>query len=151
MKYAIICLSLVIVSCNLARKQDTGDADNKSNFSATAKDTLITYEIGGISLEGAGAEVNYVNGKITKSTTLVCGETGQATIVYEFGTDKIEVRETKYVYKTTLENVKSEADMQLEHDISYFIDFNGNIMGKEIPERIDIFKEFKEVVPFELK
>ena len=40
---------------------------------------------------------------------------------------------------------------QLHYKISYVIDFTGNILGKEIPDRIDIFKEFKETIPFELK
>ena len=62
-----------------------------------------------------------------------------------------KVFETKYFYKTELENVKSDEDMQLDYEISYFIDFKGNLIGKEIPGRIDIFNEFKEIVPFELK
>ena len=116
-----------------------------------AKDTLITYDIEGISAEGVGTKVNYVNGKISKSVTSIYGETGQATIIYEFGVDKIKVWETKYSYKSRIENVKSDEDMQLSYERSYLIDFKGNLIGKEIPDRIDIFKEFKEVVPFELK
>lgn len=150
MKYIIVCLSFVIVSCNFSHKQEMGSVNNKSDFSTMAKDTLITYDIEGISTEGAGTKVNYVNGKITKSVTSIYGETGQATIIYEFETDKIKVLETKYSYKSGIENVKSDEDMQLDYEISYFIDFKGNLLGKEIPDRIDIFKEFKEAVPFEL-
>lgn len=150
MKYIIVCLSFVIVSCNFLHKQEMGSVNNKSDFSKVAKDTLITYDIEGISVEGAGAKVNYVNGKITKSVISVYGETGQATIVYEFETDKIKVLETKYSYKSGIENIKSDEDMQLDYEISYFIDLKGNLIGKEIPDRIDIFKEFKDTVPFEL-
>jgi hypothetical protein len=127
-----------------------GSVNNKSDFSKVAKDTLITYDIEGISTEGAETKVNYVNGKITKSVTSIYGETGQAKIIYEFETDKIKVLETKYSYKSGIENVKSDEDMQLDYEISYFIDFKGNLLGKEIPDRIDIFKEFKEAIPFEL-
>jgi hypothetical protein len=127
-----------------------GSVNNKSDFTV-ANDTLITYEIEGISKEGTGAKVNYVNGKITKSVTSIYGETGQATIIYEFKTEKIKVLETKYYYKSEIENIKSNEDMQLDYEISYFIDFKGNPIGEEIPDRIDIFKEFKEAVPFELK
>lgn len=151
MKYIIVCLSFVIVSCKFSSKQEMGSINNKSDFSKVAKDTIITYDIEGISAEGAGAKVNYVNGKITKSVTSIYGETGQATITYEFDTDKINVLEIKYSYKTTIENVKSDKDMKLDYEISYFIDFKGNLIGKEIPDRIDIFKEFKDAVPFELK
>lgn len=151
MKYIIVCLSFVIVSCKFSSKQEMGSINNKSDFSKVAKDTIITYDIEGVSAEGAGAKVNYVNGKITKSVTSIYGETGQATITYEFDTDKIKVLETKYSYKTTIENVKSDKYMKLDYEISYFIDFKGNLIGKEIPDRIDIFKFFKNAVPFELK
>jgi|SRR5690606_2393953 len=150
MKYIIICLSFLTVSCNFSHKQEKGSVTNKSDFNVVAKDTLITYDIEGISTEGAGAKVNYVNGKISKSVTSIYGETGQGVVIYEFETDKIKVMETKYSYKSGIENVKSNEDMQLDYEISYFIDFRGNLIGKEIPERIDIFKEFQEVVPFEL-
>lgn len=151
MKYIIVCLSFVIVSCNFSPKQEMRSINNKPDFSKVAKDTIITYDIEGISAEGTGAKVNYVNGKITKSVTSIYGETGQATITYEFDNDKIKVFETRYSYKTTIESVKSDKDMKLDYEISYFIDFKGNLIGEEIPDRIDIFKEFKDAVPFELK
>lgn len=150
MKYIIICLSFVIVSCNFTHEQEMGNVNHKSDFSIVTKDTLIAYDIEGISTEGAVAKVNYVNGRITKSITSIYAGTWQATIIYKFETDKIKVLETKYFYKTEIENVKSDEDMQLDYEISYFIDFKGNLIGKEISERIDIFKEFQEVVPFEL-
>lgn len=151
MKYIIVCLSFVIVSCKFSSKQEIGSINNKSDFSKVEKDTILTYDIEGISAEGAEAKVNYANGKITKSVTSIYGETGQATITYEFDTDKIKVLEIKYAYNTTIENVKSDKDMKLDYEISYFIDFKGNLIGKAIPDRIDIFKEFKDAVPFELK
>lgn len=128
-----------------------GSNDKKPDFSMTAKDTLIVYDIEGISTEGAGAKVNYVNGKITKSETNIYAGTWQASVIYEFQTDKIKVSETRFFYKTEIENVKSDEDMQLDYEIDYFIDYEGNLIGKEIENRIDIFKEFKDVVPFELK
>ena len=63
------------------------------------KDTLIIYNIKGISTEGAEAKVNYVNGKIAKSVTNIYGETGQSTIIYEFDTDKIKVSEKNTLIK----------------------------------------------------
>lgn len=104
MKYIIVCLSFVIVSCKFSSKQEMGSINNKSDFSKVAKDTIITYDIEGVSAEGAGAKVNYVNGKITKSVTSIYGETGQATITYEFDTDIIKVLETKYSYKLSKSN-----------------------------------------------
>lgn len=149
-KYIIVCLSFVFVSCKFSHKQEMGVANCNYDFSKVLKDTLITYELDGISLEGTETKVNYINSKITKSFTSVYGETGLATIIYEFGTDKIKVLETKYSYKSGIEKVKSNKDLKLDYKICYFIDFNGNLLGKDITERIDIFKEFKEAVPFEL-
>ncbi len=127
-----------------------GVANSNYDFSKVLKDTLITYELDGISLEGTETKVNYINSKITKSFTSIYGETGLATIIYEFGTDKIKVLETKYSYKSGIEKVKSNKDLKLDYKICYFIDFKGNLLGKDITDRIDIFKEFKEAVPFEL-
>ncbi len=119
-------------------------------LSRATNETSITYNIEGISSEGAEAKVNYVNGKISKSITTVYGETAQATIIYEFGAEKIKVLETKYSYKRMLEDVESDSDMSLDYRISYFIDYDGKVVGAEAPEHIDIFREFQRVVPFEL-
>lgn len=151
LKYIIICLFFVFVSCNSTHKQEIGGSNKESNFNAMEKDTLITYDIEGISTEGAETVVNYVNGNIAKSVTNIYGETGKATIIYEFNTDQIKVSETKYSYKTGIEKVRSNEDIQLDYKISYFIDFKGSLVGKEILDRIDIFEEFKEAVPFKLE
>lgn len=113
-------------------------------------ETSITYDIEGISSEGAEAKVTYVNGKISRSITTIYGETEQATIIYEFGAEKIKVLETKYSYKSKIEEVESDSDLSLDYKISYFINYNGEIVGAEAPEHIDIFQEFQRVVPFEL-
>lgn len=119
-------------------------------MSTATNEKSITYNIEGISSEGAEAKVNYVNGKILKSITTVYGETGQATIIYEFGAEKIKVLETKYSYKRMIEDVESDNEMSLDYRISYFIDYDGKVVGAEAPEHIDIFREFQRVVPFEL-
>jgi hypothetical protein len=148
-KYIIFCLFLA--SCNFSPKQVTEKKSDKVNITTVPQDTLVSYSIEGISAEGAESKVSYQKGNIVKSVTNIYGETGQASIVYKFEANRIKVLETKYYYKTEIENVKLDEDMQLDYEISYFIDFKGNIIGKEIPNRIDIFKEFKEVVPFKLK
>lgn len=118
--------------------------------SRATNETSITYNIEGISSEGAEAKVTYVNGKISKSITSIYGETGQATIIYEFGAEKIKVLEYKYSYKSRIGDVESDRDLSLEYRISYFINYDGKVVGGEAPEHIDIFQEFRRVVPFEL-
>ena len=119
--------------------------------SRATNETSITYNIEGISSEGAEAKVTYVNGKISKSITSIYGETGQATIIYEFGAEKIKVLEYKYSYKSRIGDVESDRDLSLEYRISYFINYDGKVVGGEAPEHIDIFQEFRRVVPFELQ
>lgn len=111
----------------------------------------MKYDIDGISAEGAEAEVSYRDGKISQSITHIYGETGRASIAYHFEKDKIKVLEKMYSYKTAIDEVKSDKDMVLDYEISYFIDYNGKVIGKENPDRFDIFTEFKEAVPFEIK
>jgi len=146
-----LCLFFIIISCKPTSEQKGARINNKSDFITITKDTLIKYNIEGISTEGAGADVNYVNGIINKSIINIYAGTWQAIIVYEFEENKIKVLETKYSYNVEIEDVKSDKDMHKDYEISYFIDFKGNVLGKEFPERIDVFKEFKDIVPFELQ
>ena len=151
LKYLIIYVSFLSISCNISHRQEIKSIKKESISFQKSKDTLIVYDIEGISLDGAEAMVNYVNGRITKSVTNIYGETGQGTVLYKFEKDRIRVTETKYSYKLQIENVKSNKDMQLNYKVIFYMDFNGNILGDEIPYRIDIFKEFTKKVPFEIK
>lgn len=146
----IIVLPFLIISCNQNQEKQTKDFNLELRNSSIPKDTLITYNINKISTEGAEAKVNYKNGRIIKSVTNIYAETWQASIYYKFLKDKIEVIESKYLYNTEIKNVKSLDDMQLDYKITYFIDFNGNLLEKKNIKRLDIFNEFKEVVPFKL-
>lgn len=118
---------------------------------AVVADTTIVYDIEGVSAEGAEASVTYSAKKIRRAEIKLYGETGQARITYLFQNGKILVTEKTYRYKEGLENVESAADMKLEKNISYTIDMEGKLIGKADPERIDMFKEFREAVPFDLK
>ena len=151
MKHIImVYLCFIFISCHFSSKQEIGSVNGKSDLSGVAKDTLITYNLEGISTECAEANVNYMNGIINKSIIYIYAGTWQATIVYEFEENKIKVLETKYSYNVEIDNVKADKDMQIDYKRSYFIDFNGNLLGNEFSERIDVFKEFEDVVPLKL-
>lgn len=152
LKYTIVVsLSFGIVSCNFKNKQERKKINNNSQHNTIVKDTLITYDIEGISAEGAECIASYRNGKVVKCSTNVYGETGQATIVYQFESNRIKVSETKYSYRKELENLKFDEDMRLDYKKSYLIDFKGNIIGQPIQVRTDIFQEIETTVRFELK
>lgn len=142
----------ISISCSGVDSAKSESTDSIVSVAAhqDANEDIIIYDIEGISAEGAEAKVNYVNGKISKSVTHIYGETGQATVTYAFEGNKIKVSETTYSYTSRIEDVRSNNGMRLDYKISYFIDFDGNPVGKVPSERIDIFKEFKDVVPFAL-
>lgn len=115
-----------------------------------SKDTIITYDIDDVSTEGTGAEVSYVNGYISKSKINIYQCSGQASIIYTFKKDSIEVSETAYRYTTELMKVKDSTDFEIVYKENYAIDFDGNVLGKSVPNRIDIYNEFTKAVPFNL-
>lgn len=143
-KYIFIFV-LFFVSCSSSiQKKDL--VSNKN-----LKDTIITYNLEGISIEGAEVKVSYKASKILNSKTILYGETGKAIIFYDFDTQKIKVIEKYYLYKKSLENVESDDDIEFIKEQSYYIDYNGSVIGRPIEDRIDIFKEFKDKIPFNIK
>ncbi|OYQ51255.1 hypothetical protein [Flavobacterium aurantiibacter] len=150
--YILICF--LLLSCqNKEQKRVKNSINNsiqQSESNDIVKDTTIVYDIDNVSAEGVEATVRYVNKKIKESTINIYGETGQATITYLFSSDLINVTEKVFEYKTDLKKVSSDKDMKIKTEVSYNIDLEGRLIGVSGKERIDIFKEFKEVVPFEI-
>lgn len=151
----ILLLYLLLNSCHSNEQSKNELVNNLPRSNKTIyenkRDTIINYDIQGVSSEGAEAKVSYINGKIRKSVVNIYGETGQANIVYIFLNNRIIVTEKKYAYKTLLADVHSSKDIIPGKEISYILDFNGKPIGKRDADRIDIFSEFKKAVPFELK
>lgn len=147
MRYAFFCL--LLVECTHA---DIGAkyTAKATGYQTEQKDTTITYDIEAISTEGARAEVYYVKGKISKSTTTIYGEMGRASVVYVFEKDRIKVSETQYVYPAHVVDLKPDSEIRVSRQRSYYIDFDGKLIGEPVPDRIDIFEEFKNTVAFKL-
>lgn len=151
MKYLLVCFLFFGVACSSHPQQELSDMKYISDASNNIVDTVVTYDIEGISDEGAETTVTYENSKISKSVTNVFWGTGKVIIVFDFETDVINVLETKFSYTIGIEDVKSENDMQLDYEYRYSLDYEGNLQGEVIQERIDIFKVFKDIVPFKLE
>jgi hypothetical protein len=153
---SLFALILFVISCGSSPQEQrtnikTPDLTKVEKDSPVSKkDTTIIFDIEGISAEGTEAITKYIDGKISESTINVYGETGQATIRYVFLNDKINVTEKLYTYKAGLESVNSEKDMKLKKELSYVINRNGTPLGKADKDRLDVFPEFKKVVPFVL-
>lgn len=153
-KINYISIVTLLLSCGSnelkTAKQQNSDVVQQTNETIVEKDTIIVYDIDNISSEGTEAVVKYHNGKIQESTISIYGETGQAKIIYLFSTDSIYVMEKEYAYNEDLKKVSSEKDMKIKKEINYIIDWNGQLIGNSGKDRLDVFQEFKKVVPFKL-
>ncbi|REC52551.1 MULTISPECIES: hypothetical protein [Chryseobacterium] len=141
---------LFFISCNPTEKNKYVQISEDSH-KIIPKDTVIIYDIEGISSEGTEAVVTYKNKKIYESKINIYGETGQAKLIYKFLSKNIEITENRYVYKGDIESVNDKNDLILANSIKYNIDYTGKILSNNPKDYIDVFKEFKESVPFELK
>lgn len=148
MKFLIVFL--LFISCDSKEKKEYAQVSESSFNKVNPRDTVITYNIEEISLEGTEAVVTYRNKKIYKSKINIYGETGQVELIYKFFPANIEVTENSYRYKEDLKNVNSKDDLILSNTAKYYIDDTGKILSNKPKEYIDIFKEFKSSVPFEL-
>ena len=116
--------------------------------SKTSSSDTIKYQF---SLEDVGTEGNegiayYLNGSVRKAEIEIYTSMWRYHIQYYFSEKKIKVIENTYNISNASSN-KTESIKQTD----YTIDYTGKLIGNADKERLDIFKEFKRVVPFELK
>ncbi|MFV0537113.1 MAG: hypothetical protein ACK5M3_07045 [Dysgonomonas sp.] len=118
-----------------------------------ASDTVILYEMEGLSSEGAEAVVYYkASGNIDSARISIYGSSGQVQIEMSFSKAQIKVIERSYFYRQPLSEIKVEEDIYFKSEIEYLIDYNGNILNKKSGvEYINIFMDFKRLVPFKIK
>lgn len=141
-----LLLVAILLACFIERSQSM-----VSESAIIPGDTTIVYDLEGISAEGAQAVVHYVKGKIDKSEITIYGETGRTVLVYVFFEKLITVTEEKYKYKKDFSEVKSDKDIKLTKKFTYKMNIDGIPLKNKKLDRTDIFKEFKQVVPFVLK
>ncbi len=103
-----------------------------------------------MSSEGAEAIVTYKKGKIEKCLLNIYGETGQSNIIYNFIDNLVKIDNKIYKYKTDLYRAKE--GMKLENKFNYILNREGNLLKGEATDRdIEIYKDFKKYIPFELR
>lgn len=110
-------------------------------------DTVITYDMDGISLEGAEANARYVQGQLRQCILHVLGETGQRKLVYTFSGDSINVEEEQYSYEEGILTTGGDNKLQLDTTLHYTLDTAGKVRGNVVTGYTDVFKEMKKVVP----
>lgn len=115
-------------------------------------DTIIVYDIEGISAESSEAKVHYINGVVRDVEWHIYGETGQALISYTFQQNgTIKAMEKTYTYPGGLESVKSDKDIQLKKSFSYQLDPNGVLLSQVTDKDfVNSFSDLKKNVPLKL-
>lgn len=168
-KIIINLIGILLLSCgntNIHSQnvviQDTVMYDNTNTYSQNvviSQDTVITisqnttiiiYSIENISSEGAEAIIRYVQGRISLCKINIYGEMGRANLIYKFSKNMIKVTEKDYNYEVPFMQV-TDKDIKLIKNFSYKMDLNGVLLEKVDSDRIDIFQELKDAVPFVLK
>lgn len=150
MKLLIYLILPFIVACNSKARENNFKSDTQNAFSAQTKDTIIKYDLEGISTEGTEAKAKYSKNKIIECELNIYGETGQAQIIYKFTTDKIIVTQRDYIYNKQLDKIDSNEDIKLNSSLKYDIEYSGKIIGRKPDGIIEIFNEVKKQVPFAL-
>ena len=88
------------------------DEPNKEVLpNAPIKDSVIEYDIDGLSLEGGIARVNYHEGEIEKAVLSLFGEHGQTRIEYQFRPEKIQVKKQEFGYPNGIEEVHNDSNL----------------------------------------
>lgn len=137
--YLLICFfSLSVCSFALDRK--------------CLSDTVVYYNIEGLSSEGAEEEVFYTSaGDIGSAKIRIYGCSGQSRIEMTFDKSHIKVKEKTYFYEKPLSEIESEEDIHLKSELEYTMDYNGNLLNKKPDlDHIDIFPVFRKVIPFKI-
>ena len=151
-KIVVIFLFLFLYSCKENFKPLKINKNIKGlNNENLIKDTILIYDINGISTEGGEANVKYENGHIKESKLNIYGETGQLEVFYLFYSKQIKVIEKHYFYLEGLNNVFNHSDFKLNKEVVGLIDYNGIPLQESDSVNSEIFLTFKNQVPFILK
>ena len=147
-----IGFAMFLITCQSKQPQSNLSNVVLKDTVIISKDTTISYNLGDVikSSEGAEAVVHYVNGIIDKSEIHIFGSMGQIQIIYEFINSQIKVTERYFEYQKIITEIVSNEDIQLVESFSYTMDLNGIPIEEIDFEWIDIFQEFKQVVPLSL-
>lgn len=149
--FFLINLSLTVVFFSGCKDRSVENLNiKKDRIEHIELDTVLTYDLEGLSTEGASASVEYKAGQIFFAKTTIFSNSGKGELLMSFTKDSIRIDENIYRYKISISDVASESDMSLESRISYWINYSGEIIGGGKNREIDIFKDFKEQIPFSL-
>jgi|LakMenEpi03Aug12_release.lakeMendotaPanAssembly.Ray.scaffolds.fasta_scaffold730890_2 hypothetical protein len=119
----------------------------QSKDKLTSLDTLkYKFYLEDVGTEGNEGIAYYLDNRLKKANIEIYTSMWKYVIQYIFYETKIDVIESTYNISNGVIN-----NLEMIKKITYIIDLSGKIEGDTIKDRIDIFEEFKLVVPFELK
>jgi len=142
-------LLLIVAACGDTKTKVTENtpaivaADN-------ADDSVITYDIGGLSLEGGEATARYIKGQLSQCVLLLAGETGQRKLVYTFTGDSVKVEEEQYSFEEGILMSDNDNKLQLDTTLHYTMDTTGKLRGPAPVGFTDVFADMRKVVRMRL-
>jgi hypothetical protein len=176
--FSIFCILVFAYSCSnpIANKKGNNFSVIDSNHVVKNDVSKNQYEEKNY-LDSIKNEVRKIKKKLTKADTIKykfqledVGTEGNEGIAYYVGDSlkkiELDVYTSMWKYqiqyfllKTNIDviektyNISNESSSKigLVKEITYSIDMNGKPIGNEGKERIDIFREFKKSVPFEIR
>ena len=125
---------------------------NNKPINVFSKDTIITYDIDGLSSEGCEAKAHYLIGNINDISVVCYSETGrfESTLVF-LTKDEISVKEKTYKYKSVLTEVKTNSDIVLKDSFMYKVNIKGELLTvMENKGILNIYNDIKSKIPLTL-
>lgn len=147
-KPLFICCCLLLLIVAACGDTKTKVAENAPAIISAdhADDSVITYDIEGLSLEGGEATARYTKGQLRQCVLLLAGETGQRKLIYTFSGDSVKVEEEHYSFEEGILMSDNDNKLQLDTTFHYTLDTTGKARGPAPAGFTDVFAGMKKVV-----
>gem|GEM_PF-1553011 len=148
--FIFYCLLLLIVTACGDAKTKVAEGVPAIVATNNADDSVITYDIEGLSLEGGEATARYMKGQLSQCVLLLAGETGQRKLIYTFSGDSVKVEEEQYSFEEGILMSDNDNKLQLDTTLHYTLDTTGKLRGPAPAGFTDVFADMKKVVKMRL-
>ena len=149
LKNSLFIISLIFVLC-IGCKDRHGVVKAHIGHAEIEIDTIMIFDLEGISTEGTNATVKYVKNRINSAEIIIYSGSGKVELIMSFKKDSIETKETVYRYEVPISEVGWKSDMYEESNSSYWINYNGKLIRGGENRKANIWHDFKEKIPFTL-
>lgn len=142
-------LLLIVAACGNAKTKLAEDTP-AIVAAGNADDSVITYDIAELSLEGGEATARYTKGQLNQCVLLLAGETGQRKLIYTFSGDSVKVEEEQYSFEEGILMSDNDNKLHLDTTLHYTLDTTGKVRGPAPAGFTDVFADMRKVVKMRL-